>query len=402
MEEAVIVDAVRTPSGRRNGPLSGWHPAELAAQLLGALATRNDLDPALVDDVVVGCASPVGAQAINVGRQAVLAAGWPETVPATTVDRQCASGQQAVHQAAQGVQAGAYDVVVAAGVEVMSLVPPGAAVLTRDLGQPFPPALIDRYEPLGGLQPQGIGAELVAHRWNLGRDQLDAWAATSLARAARARAEGWFEREIVPVAARVLDRDATRPAPAGRTLTADDTVPADAADPEATAARLAGLVPTFTEGGVITAGNSAQIADGAAAVLIMSATRAAALGLAPRARFHAFSVVGVDPITMLTGPIPATTAVLARAGLTIDDLASAEVNESFAPVVLAWLAELGADPARVNPAGGAIALGHPLGCTGVRLLATVLASLERTGGRWGLVTTGAAGGLATAAVVERL
>ncbi len=396
METAVIVDAVRTPMGKRNGQLSGWHPAELAAEVLTALARRNGLDPALVDDVIMGCVMQVGAQSVNVGRNAVLSAGWPESVPATTIDRQCGSSQQSAHFAAQGVMAGAYDIVVAAGVEVMSLVPMGASVLVKDVGQPFPSSMQDRYEPVGGLQPQGIGAEMLAQRWGLSRDVLDRYALTSHQRAVRARDEGRFDNEIVPVVAKILDRESPRIIETGVMASTDGGIR------DTSWEALTGLQPAFQAGGVVTAGNSSQITDGAAAVLIMSESKASALGLRARARFHSFSVVGVDPVSMLTGPIPATAKVLARAGLGIDDIDVFEVNEAFASVVLAWAAEHHPDMDKVNPNGGAIALGHPLGCSGARLLATLLNELERTGGRYGLQTMCEGGGMANATIIERL
>ena len=396
MENAVIVDALRTPMGKRNGQLSGWHPAELAAEVLNALATRNDLDPALIDDVIMGCVMQVGAQSINVGRNAVLSAGWPESVPATTVDRQCGSSQQSAHFAAQGVMAGAYDVVVAAGVEVMSLVPMGSSVMVKDVGQPFPQTMQDRYADLGGLQPQGIGAEMIADEWGLTRTDLDRLALTSQQRAARARDEGRYEREILPVAERILDRDGHRVVATGNQVDTDGGIR------ESSMETLGALGPAFRPDGKVTAGNSSQITDGAAGLLIMSESKAADLGCRPRARFHSFAVTGVDPVTMLKGPIPATTKVLHRAGLTIDDIDVFEVNEAFASVVLAWAAEHEPDMEKVNPNGGAIALGHPLGCSGARLMTTMLNELERTGGRYGLQTMCEGGGLANATIIERL
>jgi len=396
--DAVLVDVVRTPIGVRNGSLSGWHPADLAGFLFRALAERNGLDPATVDDVVLGCVTQVGAQALDVGRNAVLAAGWPHSVPAATVDRQCTSGQQAVHAAAHSVVAGAAGVVVAAGVEVMSLVPLGAAVAVRDVGQPFPPSIRERYEPVGGLQPQGIAAELVAERYGLSREALDAYGQASQDRAAAALAAGRFVpgagAEIVAVPGRLLDREAHRVVDTGTTVSIDGGVR------PTTAESLAALRPAHTEAGVITAGNSAQISDGAAAALIMSEARAVELGLAVRGRFRSFATAAVDPVLMHTGPVPATAAALARAGLIMADIAVAEVHEGYAAAVLAWLADTGADPERVNPNGGAIALGHPLGCSGVRMLATLTCELERRGGGRGLLTMGGTGGLATALVLE--
>ncbi len=396
MEDAVIIDAVRTPMGKRNGSLSGWHPADLAAETLKALATRNDLDPAAIDDVIMGCVMQVGAQALNVGRNAVLTAGWPESVPATTIDRQCGSSQQSAHFAAQGVMAGAYDIVVAAGVEVMSLVPMGATVLDSVLGEPFTAAMNQRYDEDGGLVPQGIGAEMISDRWHLRREDLDAFALQSQQRAARARDEGRFDAEIIPVAEKILDREHHRIVVTGATVRTDGGIR------ESTAESLAALKPAFVADGKVTAGNSSQITDGASAVLIMSAGKARELGLRARARFHSFAVAGVDPVTMLTGPIPATRKVLARAGLTIDDIDVFEVNEAFASVVLAWAKEHHPDLERVNPNGGAIALGHPLGCSGARLLTTMLNELERSGGRYGLQTMCEGGGMANAMIIERL
>ncbi len=391
MATAVIVDAVRTPGGKRNGSLRGWHAADLASEALRALVARNDLDPALVEDVITGCVSQVGEQAFNVGRNAVLAAGWPESVPATTVDRQCGSSQQALHFAAQGVIAGAYDVVVAAGVEVMSRVAMGSSV-GQGAGFPFGPRVQARYEPVGGLRNQGLGAEMIAERWGLTREDLDAFSLESHRRATRATAEGRFEREIVPVTVRDdegRDTDAV--------LTRDEGVRADSS-----MEALAALKPAFKEDGVITAGNSSQITDGAAAVLVMSEERCEQLGLTPRARFHAFALAGVDPVTMLTGPIPATATVLERAKLTLEEIDLVEINEAFAPVVLAWQKEHHADLDRVNVNGGAIALGHPLGASGAKLMATLVHELERTSGRWGLLTMCEGGGLANATVIERL
>ncbi len=395
MENAVIVDALRTPMGKRNGSLSGWHPADLAAEVLKALADRNNLDPALVDDVIMGCVMQVGAQAVNVGRNAVLSAGWPESVPSTTVDRQCGSSQQSAHFAAQGVMAGAYDVVVAAGVEVMSLVPMGASVMVKDVGAPFSAPIENRYAEVGGLQPQGIGAEMIAEKWGITREQLDEYGLMSQQRAARARDEGRFDAEILPVAEKILDREG------GKVVETGEMVRTDGGIRESTLEKLASLKPAFLPDGKVTAGNSSQITDGAAAVLIMSESKANELGLPIRARFHSFSLAGVDPVTMLTGPIPATTKVFERSGLSMDDIDVFEVNEAFASVVLAWAAEHGPDMEKVNPNGGAIALGHPLGCSGARLMTTMLHELERTGGRYGLQTMCEGGGMANATIIER-
>ncbi len=385
---AVIVDAVRTPLGRRNGKLRDWHPVDLSAEVLRALVTRNDLDPAEIDDVIFGCFSQTGEQALNVARSAALAAGFPDSVPGTTVDRQCGSSQQAVHFAAQGVMAGAYDVVVAGGVESMTRVPMGSAILNGP-GLPFGPRVQQRYQPAGGLVPQGIAAERVAEAWGLSRDELDAYSLRSHRLAAAATDEKRFRREIVPV---------TVDTPGGKSeMRVDEGIRRDTS-----LEALAALKPAFEAGGRITAGNSSQITDGAAAVLIMSEARAAALGLVPRGRLVAFAVAGVDPVMMLTGPIPATAAVLRRAGLALADVDRFEVNEAFASVVLAWAAETGADLDKVNVNGGAIALGHPLGCSGARLTATLLGELERSGGRYGLQTMCEGGGMANALVIERM
>ncbi|MGH9021003.1 MAG: thiolase family protein [Acidimicrobiales bacterium] len=391
MTDAVIVDAVRTPGGKRNGRLRNWHAVDLLSETLRALEERNDLDPGLVDDVIVGCVSQVGEQAFNVGRNAVLAAGWPESVPATSVDRQCGSSQQALHFAAQGVIAGAYDIVVAAGVEAMTRVAMGASI-GQGSGFPFGPRVRERYEAQGGLKNQGIGAEMIADQWGLSREDLDAYSLESHRRAARATAEGRFDREIIAVAERDDEGN-----PTDEVVTTDEGIRADSS-----LEALARLKPAYLEGGKITAGNSSQITDGASAVLVMSAVRAEELGYTPRARFHSFALAGVDPVTMLTGPIPATTKVLDRAGLRIEDIDLVEINEAFAPVVLAWAKEHGADLARVNVNGGAIALGHPLGASGGKLMATLVNELERTNGRWGLLTMCEGGGLANATVIERL
>jgi acetyl-CoA acyltransferase len=397
MRNAVIVDVVRTPGGRRNGKLSGWHPVDLAAETLKALQTRNDLDPGLVEDVIMGCVMQVGAQSINIGRNAVLGAGWPESVPATTIDRQCGSSQQAGHFAAQGVMAGAYDVVVAAGVEVMSLVPMGASVGDMSHGLPFGPQVGLRYEPQGGLVPQGISAELIADKWGLSREDLDAFGARSQQLAQKATEEGRFENEIVPVRAMPIDKET------GNLIETDEIVTADEGiRPGTTAETLANLKPAFKPDGKVTAGNSSQISDGASAALIMSEEKANELGLTPRARFHSFALAGVDPITMLTGPIPSTHKVLENAGLTMDEIDLVEINEAFASVVLAWEKELHPDMDKVNVNGGAIALGHPLGGSGTKLLATLINELERTGGRYGLQTMCEGGGLANATIIERL
>jgi acetyl-CoA acyltransferase len=391
MATAVIVDAVRTPLGKRNGRLRNWHPVDLAACTLRALVERNGLDPEMVDDVVMGCVTQVGEQALNVGRNAVLAAGFPESVCGVTVDRQCGSSQQSIHFAAQGVMAEAYDVVMAAGVESMTRAPMGASMVSG-LGPPFGPAVSERYAPAGGLVPQGISAEMIADRWQLSREDLDAYAAMSQQRAARAREEGRFDREIIPVAERDDDgRDTTE------VVDADEGI-----RPDTTVERLAALKPAFKPDGKVTAGNSSQITDGAAAVLIMSEDRASQLRLTPRARLHAFALAGVDPVMMLTGPIPATTKVLERAKMSLEDIDLLEVNEAFASVVLAWEKEHHPDMDNVNVNGGAIAVGHPIGASGARLMATLLCELERTGGRFGLQTMCEGGGMANATIIERL
>jgi acetyl-CoA acyltransferase len=391
MPNAVIVDALRTPGGKRNGKLKNWHAVDLASEALRALASRNNLDPSVIDDVIMGCVSQVGEQAFNVGRNAVLAAGWPESVPATTIDRQCGSSQQAMHFAAQGVMSGAYDVVVAAGVEVMTRVGMGSSI-GKDAGWPFGPRVTARYEPVGGLKNQGIGAEMIADQWGISREELDEFSVQSHRRAARATAEGRFDREIVPVYVRDDNGEAT-----DELMTSDEGI-----RPDSSVEALANLKPAFKEGGKVTAGNSSQITDGASAVLIMSEEKAREFGYTPRARFHSFALAGVDPVTMLTGPIPATTKVLARAGLTLDEIDLVEINEAFASVVLAWQKEHKVDFAKVNVNGGAIALGHPLGASGAKLCATLLNELERTGGRYGLLTMCEGGGLANATIIERL
>jgi acetyl-CoA acetyltransferase family protein len=382
MPTAVIVDAVRTAVGRRNGQLKDWHPVDLAAETLRALVARNDLDPALVEDVIMGCVMQVGEQALNVGRNAALAAGFPETVVGTTIDRQCGSSQQAAHFAAQGVMAGAYDVVIAAGVESMTRVPMGSSFAG---GMPFGPKMMERYD----LVPQGISAEMISEKWGISREANDAFAVESHRRAAQATEEGRFEREIVPVPV-VVDDSAV-------SFERDEGI-----RPDSSVEKLATLKPAFKPDGVITAANSSQITDGAAATLVMSEERANELGLTPRARFHQFALAGVDPVIMLTAPIPATAKVLERAGMTLDQMDLVEINEAFAPVVLAWEQEHHPDMSKVNVNGGAIAMGHPLGCSGTRLLATLVCELERTGGRWGLQTMCEGGGMANATIIERL
>ena len=384
MTNAVIIDAVRTPMGKRNGSLKDWHPVDLAAHTLRALVERSDLDPALVDDVIMGCVMQVGDQAGNVGRNAALAAGFPESVTGTSIDRQCGSSQQAAHFAAQGVMAGAYDVVIAAGVESMTRVPMGASFLPGSM--PFGPKVFERFD----LITQGISAERIAEKWDISRLANDEFALQSQLRAARATDEGRFDREIIPVPVTTDEGE--------QMFARDETF-----RPDTTIEKLASLKPAFQpEGGVITAGNSSQISDGAAATLIMSEEKALALGLTPRARFVEFALAGVDPVMMLTGPIPATTKILERAKMKISDMDLVEINEAFAPVVLAWEKEHHPDMDRVNVNGGAIALGHPLGCSGSRLMATLLNELERSGGRYGLQTMCEGGGMANATIIERL
>src|SRR5260221_1996997 len=384
MPTAVIVDAIRTPLGRRNGKLKDIHPVDLAAQVLRNVVERNGVDPALVEDVIMGCVMQVGEQGINIARNAALAAGFPESTVGTTIDRQCGSSQQAAHFAAQGVMAGAYDVVIAAGVENMSRVPMGASFLPGSM--PFGPGMIARYP---NLVPQGISAELIAEKWGISREDNDAFSVQSHQRAARARAEGRFDKEILPV---------TVPGESGEMVVRQD----EGIRPDSSMETLAKLKPAFKPDGVVTAANSSQITDGAAAVLIMSEEKANELGLKPRARFHTFALAGVDPVLMLTGPIPATTKVLERAKMTLDQMDLVEINEAFAPVVLAWEKEHHPDMAKVNVNGGAIALGHPLGCSGARLMATLLNELERSNGRWGLQTMCEGGGMANAMIIERL
>jgi acetyl-CoA acyltransferase len=385
MPTAVIVDAIRTPLGRRNGKLKDVHPVDLAAHVLQAVVQRNDIDPALVEDVIMGCVMQVGEQGINIARNAALAAGFPESTVGTTVDRQCGSSQQAAHFAAQGVIAGAYDVVIAAGVESMTRVPMGASVADGKYGLPFGPMMTGRYP---NLVPQGISAELISEKWGISRAQNDAFSVESHRRAARATEEGRFERELLPI---------TVPTESGEEVVNRD----EGLRPDSSLETLAQLKPAFKPDGVVTAANSSQITDGAAAVLIMSEEKANQLGLKPRARFHTFALAGVDPVLMLTGPIPATTKVLERAKMTLDQIDLVEINEAFAPVVLAWEKEHHPDMAKVNVNGGAIALGHPLGCSGARLMATLLNELERTGGRWGLQTMCEGGGMANATIIER-
>jgi acetyl-CoA acyltransferase len=378
VRDAVIVDAVRTPVGKRGGGLSGVHPVDLSAHVLEALAQRTSLDPALVEDVIWGCVSQTGEQAVNVARNAALAAGWPEDVVGVTIDRQCGSSQQAVHFAAAGVMSGQYDVAVAGGVESMSRVPMLCTV-TQGPGLPFGPRMNARYD--NALVPQGTSAELIAARWGLTRTALDEIAARSHQRALAATDSGAFLGQLTPVG----------------DVKADEGI-----RPGSTVETLAGLRTPFAEDGVVTAGNSSQISDGAAALLITTSERARELGWTPLARLHSFATAGVDPITMLTAPIPATARVLARAGLALEDIGAFEVNEAFASVIGAWLAETGADLDRVNPNGGAIALGHPLGGSGARLMTTLVHHLRDEGHRYGLQTMCEGGGMANATILERL
>ena len=386
MPTAVIVDAIRTPLGRRNGKLKDVHPVDLAAHVLRGVVERNGVDPALVEDVIMGCVMQVGEQGVNVGRNAALAAGFPESTVGTTIDRQCGSSQQAAHFAAQGVIAGAYDVVIAAGIESMSRVPMGASVVKGEYGFPFGPMMTTRYP---NLVPQGISAELISEKWGISREENDAFSVQSHLRAARAREEGRFDKEILPI---------TAPVEGGEELVAQD----EGIRPDSSLEKLAQLKPAFKPDGVITAANSSQITDGAAAVLIMSEEKAKELGLRPRARFHTFALAGVDPVMMLTGPIPATTKVLERAKMSLDQIDLVEINEAFAPVVLAWEKEHHPDMSKMNVNGGAIALGHPLGASGARLMATLLNELERSGGRYGLQTMCEGGGMANATIIERI
>ncbi|MDD2857308.1 MAG: thiolase family protein [Candidatus Nanopelagicales bacterium] len=395
MSEAYIIDIVRTPIVRvkRDGSqYTSVHPADLMAVPLRALVERNGFDPALVDDVIGGCVTQIGRQSNNITRSAVLAAGFPESVPATTVDRQCGSSMQAVAFGAQGIQAGAYDLVIAAGVESMST----TAMFSNKNGEdPFGPTVAERYTG-GGLVEQGISAELIAARWGLSRADMDAYSLQSHQRAAAAQSAGTLAKQIVPVTL-----------PDGTVVTADDGIRADSS-----LEALAGLKPAFVNEDAVarfseidwsvTAGNASQISDGASAILIASAETVERLGLKPRARIVASAVIGDDPVEMLSAVIPVTAKALAKAGLTIDDIDAFEVNEAFAAPVLAWLKDTGADVAKVNQNGGAIALGHPLGASGGRLLASLLTTLEETGGRYGFQTMCEAGGLANALIIERL
>ncbi|MED5815385.1 thiolase family protein [Mycolicibacterium sp. 050232] len=387
--DAVIVGAVRTPigKGKANGALHGVLPADLLAHSLRELITRTGVDPALVDDVIAGAVTQVGDQAVNIARNALLGAGFPETVPGTTVDRQCGSSQQAISFAAQGVLAGAYDIVIAAGVESMSRVPMGSSVLPGS--DPFGLAFAERYSE--GLVPQGISAELIAAKWGFSRAQLDEFSAGSHEKAARATKDGLFDAELTPIAG----------------LSTDEII-----RPGTTVETLSGLKPAFFNEAYaarfpqinweITPGNSSPLSDGSAAVMITSGATARKLGLSPLARIYTTTVVGSDPLYMLTGVIPATEKVLARSGLTLADIDLFEVNEAFAPVVLAWAHDVGADLSKTNVNGGAIAIGHPLGASGARIMTTLVNALEQRGGRYGLQTMCEGGGMANATIIERL
>jgi acetyl-CoA acyltransferase len=384
MRDAVICAAVRTPVGKRGGGLSGVHPAELSATVLRALVERTGLDPASVDDVFWGCVSQVGEQTYNIGRVAALAAGWPESVPGTTIDRQCGSSQQAVAFAAATVVSGQADVVVAGGVESMSRVPMGSSVGDGSTGRPLGPSFLARYD---GVAPnQGVGAEMIAARWGFSRTRLDEYALRSHDLAAKAQAGGAFDDQIVPVTT-----------PDGTVVTADEGI-----RPGGTLEKLATLKTPFQADGVVSAGNASQISDGSAALLVTTSEKARELGLTPLVRVHTTVVAGDDPVIMLTAPIPATRKVLERSGLALADIGAFEVNEAFASVPLAWLAEVGADAERVNPLGGAIALGHPLGASGARIMTTLVHHMQATGTRYGLQTMCEGGGMANATVLELL
>jgi acetyl-CoA acyltransferase len=373
--------------GRREGMLKGWHPVDLLGHTLSGLVQRNKLNPELIDDVIAGCVMQVGEQSVNVARNAALAAGFPESVPGTTVDRQCGSSQQAIHFAAQGVIAGSYDVVIACGVESMTRVPMGASAANGP-GRPFGPAMMRRYNNV--QFNQGISAEMLAERWKLDRASLDRYSLESHGRAARATEQGWFCREILPTP--VTREDGTT-----AQVSRDEGI-----RPDTTLEKMATLKTVFKADGVVTAANSSQITDGAAAVLIMERSVAERLGYKPLARFKAFALAGQDPVLMLSAPIPATSRVLERAGLKLEDMDRIEINEAFASVVLAWQKETQADLSRVNVNGGAIALGHPLGASGARLMTTLVHELERTGGRYGLQTMCEGGGMANATIIERV
>ncbi len=393
MRETVIIDAVRTPLGRRGGGLSQNHPIETSSLLLKALAERNHLDPEVVDDVIYGCVSEVGAQSTNLARNIVLTAKWPYTIPGITLDRQCSSSQQAVHFAANQIGSGVHDIVVAGGTEWMSQIPLGAN-MGQNLGFPFTQAMSDQYN----LTSQGVSAERVADRWGITREEADEFAVESQMKAAQAQKEGRFRNELIPVPGKKKTKNAD-----GTETWADATIDADEGiRPGTTLEVLAGLKASFRENGVHHAGNSSQITDGSAAVLLTHPDKAKEMGWKARGRIVSQAVVGSDPELMLTGPITATPLALQRAGLTMRDIDLVEINEAFASVVLAWKRELHPDMSKVNVNGGAIALGHPTGCTGARLFGTILNELERTGGRYGLITMCVGGGIGTATVVERL
>src|SRR6476660_4355773 len=384
--EAVIIEALRTPLGRRDGMLKSWHPVDLLGFTLNGLVARNKLDPARIDDVIAGCVGQVGEQAFNVGRNAVLDAGFPESVPGTTVDRQCGSSQQAIHFAAQGVIAGSYDIAIGCGVESMTRVPRGASAANGP-GKPFGSAMMKRYN--GVHFNQGISAEMLAERYKLTRECLDQYSLESHRRAARATQEGWFCREILPLP--IETEQGTM------TVSRDEGIRA-----ETTLEKMATLKAVFKADGVVTAANSSQITDGAAAVLIMERGVAEKLGYKPMARFVEFALAAEDPVLMLGAPIPATRKILERAGMKLEEMDRIEINEAFASVVLAWQRETKADLAQVNVNGGAIALGHPLGASGARLMTTLVHELERTGGRYGLQTMCEGGGMANATIIERI
>ena len=381
MAEAVIVEAVRAPVGKRNGGLSGVHPAELSAQVLNGLAQRAGIDQEIIDDVIWGCVMQAGEQALDIARTAVLAAGWPETIPGVTVDRQCGSSQQSVHFAAAGVVAGHYDAVIAGGVESMSRTPMGASLASG--GNPYPASFKSRYERTPN---QGIGAEMMATKWGLTRTQLDKFSLDSNEKAGAAQDSGAFDDQIVCI------KD-----PEGNVVLSDEGIRRGT-----TLEKMAQLKPAFSEDGVIHAGNSSQISDGCGALLFMSAEKAKSLGLKPIARVHTACLAGADTVMMLSAPIPATQKALARSGLSIDDIGVFEVNEAFAPVPMAWLKEIGADERKLNPNGGAIALGHPLGGSGARIMTTMLYHMRDNNIRYGLQTMCEGGGQANATILELL
>jgi acetyl-CoA acyltransferase len=384
MRDAVICAAVRTPVGKRGGGLSGVHAVDLSAHVLTALAERSGLDPAVVEDVFWGCVSQVGEQTFNIGRNAPLAAGWPESVPGTTIDRQCGSSQQAVAFAAATVISGQADVVVAGGVESMSRVPMGSTVGDGSTGRPLGPGFLERYD--GVVPHQGVGAEMIAQRWGFSRTQLDEFSLASHEKAAKAQADGFFDMEIAPVTT-----------PDGTVVVADEGIRSGG-----TLEKLGSLTTPFKEDGVISAGNASQISDGAAALLVTTSEKARELGLTPWVRVHTTVMAGDDPVIMLTAPIPATRKALTRSGLSIDEIGIYEVNEAFAPVPMAWMADLGASGDRINPLGGAIALGHPLGGSGARIMTTLIHRMRTTGTRYGLQTMCEGGGMANATILELL